>query len=303
MSTIKTRYMKVVITLTQGTTFADGSNQVIINDNTNTQLFGQTNIIATINELSSNLLDSSADIRIVGLDKSTINTLSSIGLIADANFAYFFTNQIQLYAGYDNLNNSLAYQGSIARAYGDFSSPDRTLILQCSSTAFQNLALSPAVNPQGDSDIVQTYKSIADKLKLTLINNGVSGTIKNLVLQGGLLDQLRQLSKMTQTNNFIKNGNLYISDGKTATSTTAITIDPDSGMISYPKIDDWGIQLRSYFNPLIIPSQPITINSYVEKANGTWIVYSINSVLNNNGTEWFSDLKCVLPQYYGGFTT
>jgi len=292
-TSLKTRYIKCIITLNNSTFTGSGSgnNTIVINDQVANPNMIPFTITANINETLSQQMDNSVDITIFGLNSDIINQISTIGLVAGSIINYQL-NTIQLYAGYDN-PPPLIYTGQIIRAYADSNDPNRPLHLQSSFT-LANVYKVTALNLQGNIDIASVFQNLASSIGYGFANNGVTGKITNPVLIGSPLVQIRQLAIQTGIVPLFKNNVLYIAPLGDVHFNQILQLDATSGMIGYPIIDDIGIQVRMYFNPFFSVGQYVNVQSYIKKANGQWYSYSVNSDISNNYDQWTSSVRLAL---------
>lgn len=261
--------------------FKQGYNTKIIDDNT---------INALVTKTMSNNFTNSADIIVYGMNDSNIAALSTLGFTPNI----YELNHIELYAQYEDDSESLCFKGYIAKAWCDFSDPNRPMHFQCQETYLNSIENVDPINIKGSSDVIELFSNLASKLNLSLQNNGVSGIMNNPILTGSTIDQLKTLSKQTEVNCVVDNGKLKISPKGFSLTTEILNINSESGLLSYPTIDSYGVRFRIRYNPVLNIGQYIALQTKVKipKATGKWFVYDMQSSLNNRHENWFTDLRC-----------
>ncbi len=279
-SSLKERQLQCKITLQSGT-FNQGFNTKIINDST---------INALINKTLNNNFTNSAQITIYGMNKSDIAALSTLGYIP----LKYELNRIELYAQYKGDEPSLCFTGFIVKAWADFSDPSRPMHFECQTTYNAAIQNADPINIQGSASVTDLFSNLATKLSCSLENNGVSGVINNPIYTGSYIDQLKSLSKQTNTNCFIDNNKLNISPKGFSLNNLILNINSESGLISYPTIDAWGVKFRMRYNPVLQLGQYIALQTTVPlpKATGKWFVFDMQTSLNNRHENWYTDLRC-----------
>lgn len=286
------RVLACSITLTTGV-FQPNLNTLLVNDHT---------INATVHKTLSNNFTETADITIFGLSPSDINALKTTGFSPLA----YQQNKIELYASYktksgQNNTSSLCFKGNIVRAFADYSDPSRPMKFEC-ATYLDSIGESSLINAQGSISAQTIFKNIADNLGLALINNGVTGVFYNLILTGSAIEQLKNVSKQLNVNAVIDKGTLTIAPKSGGLTKTILKIGADSGLISYPTLDNWGVKFRMRYNPVLSIGQQIELNTSKTLPNptGKFFVYDMQSSLNNRHDDWFSDVKCSFdPNFFG----
>lgn len=289
--TLKTRQLQCKITLQSGT-FQNGFNTLIENDAT---------INALVNTTMNNNFTNSAQITIYGMNKSDIAALSTLGFFP----LKYQLNQVELFAQYEGDPSGLCFTGFIVKAWADYSDPSRPMHFECQTTYQDAINNADPINLKGPSNVIDLVQNLASKLGISVQNNGVAGVINNPILTGSYIDQLKQLSKQFNINCVIDNGRLKIAPKTTSFTNEILYINSDSGLISYPTIDAWGVKFRIRYNPVLQIGQYIALQTSIpipnapnqptvpsSRANGNWFVYDMQSSLNNRHENWYTDLRC-----------
>lgn len=274
-----TRELQCKLILQSGT-FNQGNNVKLVNNLT---------INATVHKTLNNNFTQEASIVIYGMNKSDIASLSTLGyapLIYEAN-------KIELYAQYAGTTPSLCFSGYIVKAWAEFSDPNRPMYFECQTTYQQALTNVTPYNSNGTENIADIFKNFADTLNYSFINNGVTGKVNNLILTGGTIAQIQQLARQTNINCIVDNNCLKIAPIGNALSNEILNINSESGLISYPSIDVWGVKFRIRYNPTLQLGQYIKLSTIVPipKSTGQWYVYDMQSSLNNRHENWYSDIR------------
>ena len=70
-----------------------------------------------------------------------------------------------------------------------------------------------------------------------------------------------------------------------------------SGLISYPLFNGYGVQFDTLFNPAILSAEVVQVQSAIPKANGMWMVVQITHTLESRtpGGQWKSTINAVYP--------
>ena len=260
------------------------------NQGNNTKIVDNLTINATISKTLNNNFTQEASIIIYGMNKSDIAALSTLGyapLIYEAN-------QIEVYAQYEGMAPALAFTGYIVKAYAEFANPNRPMYFDCQATYQQAINNAQAFNSIGTVSTADAFNTLATGLGYSFQNNGVSGQLNNLILTGSPIAQLQQLAKQTDTMCVVDNNTVKIAPNGQALSNEILDINSESGLLSYPVIDIWGVRFRMRYNPVLQLGQYIHLSTSVPipKATGQWFVYDMQSSLNNRHENWYTDVRC-----------
>lgn len=279
-SALYNRQLQVKLILQSGT-FNQGNNVKLINNLT---------INATVSKTMNNNFTNTANLIIYGMNKSDIATLSTLGYIP----LVYNANKIELYAQYEGQTPALCFSGYILRAYADFSDPNRPMFFECQATYQQAINNTLNYNINGTISITTAFSQLASNLGYSFTNNGVTGQLNNPILTGSGIAQLQQLAKQTQTNCVIDNNVCKIAPLGMALSNLILNINGNSGLISYPIIDSWGVRFRMRYNSQLSLGQYIALQTIVNipKSTGQWFVYDMQSSLNNRHENWYTDVRC-----------
>jgi hypothetical protein len=276
---LKVRQLEVEITLVTGT-FNGNSNKKIVNSLT---------VDATIKKTLNNNFTNTASIVIYGMSNTDIATLSTTGYQP----LVYESNKIDVFAQYEGEAKSLAFSGFIVKAYADYSNPSRPMHFEC-QTSYQNAIDATApINTAGTQDVAQVFNNIATSIGYSFENTGVSGVLNNCILTGSPIDQLKQLSKQTQTNCVVDLNKVKIAPQGQALSNQILDVNSSSGLLGFPIPDQWGVLFKMRYTPQLQIGQYVKLetNTYIPKSNGQWFAYDIETSLNNRHENWFSTVK------------
>lgn len=287
--------------------FNQGGNVKLVNSNFITS--GVSTINATVHTSLSNNFTNSADVIVYGMNESDIAALSTLGYAA----LKYELNRIELYANYADQQKSLCFSGYIVRAWCDFSDPSRPMHFECQTTYQEALGDVTPTSIKGQIGVVDLFSKFASSLGYSLQNNDVIGILNNPIFTGSPIDQLKKLSKQTSSACVADKGVLKIAPLRFALSTSILNIDSNSGLLSYPTLDAWGVKLKIRYDPTLqigqyikletivaipgletsiqVPRATATVNR-IPRANGRWYVYDMQSTLSNLHEPWYTDLKC-----------
>lgn len=235
--------------------------------------------------------NSNATMEIYGMTLDDMNTISTLGSpIPMPRF-----NTIVIEAG-DAVNGmAQVYQGSIQEAWQNFDNqPDTFLQINSIVAAIDNTKpVSPSSFP-GAADVATIMAGIAEKAGKRFENNGVTIKLSNPYFAGTAGDQAQALARAADIN-FFDTGDTYVIWPKFGSRGGAIPlIEPDSGLVGYPKWTAFGMHLRTLFNPNITFGGKIKVQSQITPACGEWFVkqlsYDLSSQMPNG--PWFTDMDC-----------
>lgn len=239
-----------------------------------------------------------AQIAVYGLDESTMNQLTRVGLIPTA----VRNNVVALTAGIGDDNPALVFSGVIMDAWADYDgSPDVLFNITAATGYLQNLKpVLPSSYP-GSTDVAVILKSLAGQMGYAFQNDGVEGVFLSSPYLPGtaraqamaaagaadifmvLDDDPTQTSAGTMTI-FPKNG---------SRNTPVPLVSPDTGMVGYPSYVGPGlIRVKTEFNPSIRFGGNIKIDSPLKAANGQWRVVQLTHSLScqEPDGDWFTDV-------------
>lgn len=220
-------------------------------------------------------------------------------------FGAFKPNTIVVYA-IDGKQESLVFTGNIVTAWAEYGGmPDVCLNIQAQSAAVNMLKAVPPRSFKGTIDVPNVMAQIAGSMGYGFKNNGVAATLEDVYLANTGMEQARELAR--QANIELIEGvdkTLTITPkGKAIENGPKPLLSKDTGMIGYPTYDGVTVICRTLYNPAIHLYNLVTIQTDVKRANGDWLVLSIDHSLDSEmpDGQWFSVFRAVNPALYGKF--
>jgi hypothetical protein len=190
------------------------------------------------------------------------------------------------------------FEGQFQQAQADYRSlPDVNLMINAATGAGQQYLAAQPSSFAGSIDVVTVAELLASQMGFAFEDNGVEGTIATPYLSGTLMDQFRALALAGNFDYYFdaKSTLIICPKNEGRQDKTAIAVNPDSGLVGYPVLGQYGIDVDVLFSPAIELGSPITIsNSQVPGADGTWYprtaVHELETI--KQGGRWFSHLQC-----------
>jgi hypothetical protein len=251
-----------------------------------------------------------------GMPMKQMNELSTLGM----QVILVRRNTITLLAG-DASGMSTAFIGTIVNCYANLQgAPDTPMHIDASVLFADAVINVPAQSIKGSASVDTIMHGLADQMKLSYENNGVTTQLSNPYFSGSARDQaLACIAGAGCAWNGGDNGVLAIMPKNgSRTSLTDIPLlapPPDGTMISYPSFTAQGIMVKTLYNPAIqfmgrvkvqsklLDSQKLADNNKLAQAalpaNGIWGVFCIDHALDSMlpGGKWESDLRCWNPAF------
>ena len=235
-----------------------------------------------------------ANIEIYGLPLSTMNQLSTYGMVLTLTGR----NSVIVRAGDDPAQLTTVFQGTIASASMDGQGqPNVAFHVEAYVGAYENSKPVEPTSMPGSQDVGTLMSTIAQKAGLQFENNGIDTKIMNPYLPGTAVQQMHALAQAARIERVIDNGTLAIWKPGQARQGATTTISPETGLVSYPIFDSQGVIVRTLFQPSLTYGSKITIQSSMTPACGDWNVYKLTydlACLTRNGP-WFCDVWASRP--------
>jgi hypothetical protein len=202
------------------------------------------------------------------------------------------------------------FEGQFIEGGPDYSQPpDVCLHVMAMTGAGQQYLTAEPSSYRGAQNAAMLASSLASKMGFQFENNGVRATVNSPYLPGTLMDQFRALAEAAPFNYYFdaKATLIICPPNQPRQGKTPIPVNPQTGLVGYPKRTRFGLELTVLFSPAIQPGWPIQVSgSTVRGANGAWFPYAANHDLESitPSGRWFSQLKCsAAPIYASGPTT
>jgi hypothetical protein len=234
-----------------------------------------------------------AQIKIYGMDLSTMNQLSRVGV----NPTAVRNNTVTVMAGEAGGNMSLAFCGGIKECWPDFSVPsEAALVVEAFTGLVANMKPVAPSSFSGSVNVAQIMSQLAGQMGYTFENNGVNVQLNNPYLPGTARAQA--LAAADAAGIYVvfddDNGVMAILPKNGARNGQAPTISPEEDMNGYPTYVGPGqVMVRCEYNNQLRFMGNVNIqNSVVSGANGSWRVTSLFHELSTEPDgPWFSTVR------------
>jgi hypothetical protein len=203
------------------------------------------------------------------------------------------SNTVEVYA-IDGGQQSLVFSGYIVNAWGNFQSmPDVFLEIQAQHAYRGQLTPVAPRSYDGQIDVANVMKQIAESLGYTFENNGVTTQLSNVYLANTGVEQAKSLAQAAGISLYMDDFVLAITPPHTPRGGTVPQISSTTGMMSYPTFDGIGVTIQSLFNPSVKFGGSIQVLSEIPQANGNWIVVSVAYRLESEkpGGAWMMAIR------------
>lgn len=228
-----------------------------------------------------------ADVTIYGLPLSMMNQLSTIG----TQINLINRNSITIEAGDKQSGMSLVFKGTISLAWVDAQAqPEVAFRVQAFAGQFEAVNSMEPTSVEGQTDVAQTMRTLAQQMGLSFENNGVDAKIGSQYLPGSGREQVLRLAQAAGIEWTIENGTLAIWKPGQTRQGEAVVASPGTGMVGYPAFNQAGVIVRMIFNNSLKLGGKITVKSELTPANGDWVIYNLGHDIESqmpNG-QWFS---------------
>ena len=321
MNQLKLRGIKIVVTLSDNRgTFEDNANQKIIRTcSLRDYIHAQVNIHRQIDFQSNN-----AQITLFGLNVDDIEILTKYNL----NYASIqVTDSVQIYAGYldsiqadtdGNIDTQLiddaidklplVWNGQIISAYPNYNNPERPFIINSIVYVNQLITLRKSNNNTQTlfSTAVQRVITEANagqtNIKFNLLYISQDTTITDYTDDGGLsaIEYLTELASnygyqivqnYNKSNVNLIDISFYSVFYPDTTGRAPQILSKDNGMIGYPQIQDFGLQVVEFFNPARRLFDSIQLQTYVKPLNNKILnVWQQQISISTHDEAWDSTL-------------
>ena len=237
-----------------------------------------------------------ASVQIWGMTNSTMNDLSTLGM----RVRVVGRDTISISAGDADSGMAVVFQGTITNAWADFTSaPDVVFHIDAHIGLEQATMPADPTSFQGSVDVATIMAGLAAKMGVAFENNGVSIQLSNPYFPGNPRAQVMACAKAAGCKWALDDGKLVIWPSNGARDGQTPLVSPKTGMVGYPAFIAQGIMVRTIFNPSIGFGQKIQVQSDLQRATGTWAVFSLDHELESlmpHG-QWFSILGCYNPTF------
>lgn len=248
--------------------------------------------------------------QIFGVTASDMNALTSTiwdNLVPTPAGSSFAFNSIQVFA-IDGQQETLIYNGDVLNSWGVFTSMPEVYLYIEAQIGYK--ALVQPVGPlsiSAPTDVATVMQQIATAMGYQFENNGVNASVpRGTYLANTLMQQARTLMQAYRFWMYIDSthpNTLAIAPYGKARNTIAPLISRQTGLIGYPMFNSTGINFETLFNPGLVFGGPVQVESFVDKATGSWIVVSMSYQLSSQtpGGPWKATVNAVSPNTGGAY--
>jgi hypothetical protein len=280
------RKINVTFTLAEGTFAESGKNTVTLS--------GLRTSVRCIKAGGPSM--GTLQMMVFGMTPSIMNRLSTLGMVIQL----VPRNTVTVEAGDDQSGMGTVFIGTITNAYPDFNAmPDVGFFVEAHTGLIEAVELAKPTSYRGAAKVDVIMSGLASKMQLAFENSGVDTVLANPYFSGSLRSQAKACAEAAGINWVIDNGVLAIWPRNKARGTAIPLVSADTGMVGHPSYTAQGIALRPEFNPSIGFGWKIKVQSDLDRANGTWAVYSLAHMLDAElpKGQWFTDIGAYNPAY------
>lgn len=206
-----------------------------------------------------------------------------------------------LLAGDEGAELSVVFKGEIMKAVADYSgAPDISFQIDAMTGSYPLMMSAPPLTVEGEAPAADVVGSLAGEMGYAFENAGVTGSLKNAVLNGSPLEKARAAADQTGAELILDDDVLVLLPPGKARTSEVPYISPATGLIGYPSFTDTGISFKCLYNPALQMGGLVEIKSVVPHASGVWRITKLThslSAYNPKGGAWESAAEGVS---YGG---
>lgn len=210
-------------------------------------------------------------------------------------------NLISIFAGDLGEKLSLAFSGHITSAYADFNSaPDVAMQFEADTGTYSQLIAEPTLTTNGETSADSLFATFAESAGFTFVNEGVTASVKNVVIPGSPMDKAEKLANEIDCELLVDDNSMVILPAGQARRGNAVLLNKESGMVGYPTFNQDGISLRCIYNPDLSYNGVIKVESIVPRASGEWRITKLTHNLSAyvpGGGNWESQIEAM---FYSG---
>ena len=222
--------------------------------------------------------------------------------------------KVILEAGYRDGAYGLIFSGEIIQPLArkeDGVTTSLTLICQ-DGDAFLNDAFTASTISSGATyaDLIQIMIKSGEDVDVGALSPGLSPTslVRGKVLFGKAADYLNQLSKSNDAQFYVEDGAVNIVKAEDYDSSTAVELNPMTGLIGIPEQTDDGVNATCLLNPRVKLNTLIYINASLvaakqfaqgetsykgPTADGVYRVIKMQIEGDTRGNEWYMQLEAI----------
>lgn len=203
-------------------------------------------------------------------------------------------NIVRILAGEEN-NLSEVFSGDITNAFANFNNaPDPSFEIEALCGYYASIQPSSPTSISGSTPVSDVISKIAKQIGYSFINQGVTSSLRNAVLNGSPMEQAINAAKQVGAQLLINDTTMTLLNKDEALSGNAVLLTKDTGMIGYPTFNNEGIVVTSLYNPAFKFNSLIKVESIVPKATGVWRITKLThnlSAFNPASSQWISEIE------------
>lgn len=227
---------------------------------------------------------------IFGMTLSEMNRLTVLPFASTA----VGQNTVVLRAGDAPDPQGVVFEGTVTLAYVDAKSqPDVCFRVEAIGAHVEKIKPAQPISVQGSADVATVMGSLAKQIGRSFENNGVSQKVQNLYLPGSARQQIEALARLAGVEWAIEKDTLAIWPPGQARQGDALTISPETGLVSYPAFTSSGIVVTTEYKTPVKRGAKINVKSSLQQACGPWSVFYIEYALDSytpHGS-WFATMQ------------
>lgn len=203
-------------------------------------------------------------------------------------------NIIRIFAGNEN-DLSEVFNGDITSAFGNFNNaPDPVFEIEALCGYYASIQPSSPTSISGSTPVADIISKIAHGIGYSFINQGVTSSLRNAVLNGSPMEQAINAAKQVGAQLLVNDSTMTLLHANEALSGNAVLLSKSTGMIGYPTFNNEGIVVKSIYNKAFKFNGLVKVESIVPKATGVWRITKLThnlSAFNSQGGQWVSEIE------------
>ncbi len=205
-------------------------------------------------------------------------------------------NKIAVYAG-DEEGLALAFAGDITGAWPDFNAaPDVAFRMEALTGYVASVTPRKIYTAPGTVGIEAIMRQLAGEMGVAFVNNGVTGSLAQPALSGGLYEQAASVARMADIELVLDDEAMVIQPWdavRDADAEPPVWRD-STGVKGYPTFTQTGISVTGLYAPALVQGGALRVESIVPKASGTWKIISLKHKLQAHypgATQWHTTVE------------
>lgn len=192
----------------------------------------------------------------------------------------------------------VVFQGDITTAFADFNtSPDITMNIEAQTGSYASLIPSKQEAARGEAKAAALIEKFAIEAGYAFRNEGVTGSVKNVVLNGSPVEKMKDIADQMGIELLIDDDTVIIIPAGGVRGGNAVLLSAKSGLVGYPTFTQDGISLKAFYNASFKLGGLVKVESMVPKATGTWKISKLTHILEANkpsGGQWITQIEGVM---------